>query len=121
MEENRQTQLSLDDHELLLKLADQQRTAMIHRRVTMYVEILILILIVAAILIIGPRLLSLTADLSSTLERVNGLLDTAQPAVDGMSGINYDALNSAITSFSESAEKFAAFTSKLSSIGGLFR
>lgn len=121
MEENRQTQLTLDDHELLLKLASQQRTAVIQRRVTMYVEILILILILAAILIIGPKLIAMTNDLSETLERVNTLLDTAEPAVTGVSGIDYDALNSAITTFSESAEKFAAFTSKLSALGGLFR
>lgn len=121
MEEKRQTALSLDDHELLLKLASQQKTATLHRRITMYVEILILVLILAAILVIGPKLLTITTDLGNTLERVNNLLDTAEPAVNNMSNIEFDTLNKAIESIGTSAEQFAAFTSKLSSIGGLFR
>ena len=53
MEDNKQTQLSLDDHELLLRLASQQKAAAFQRRITVYIEILILILILAAILIIN--------------------------------------------------------------------
>ena len=121
MTDDKQTGLSLDDHELLLRLAKQQRTAVIQRHITVFVEILILILILAAILIIGPKLIQLTADLTETLEKFNTLLDEAQPAVNGISGIDYESLNSSIASFSESAEKFAAFTSKLSALGGLFR
>ncbi len=121
MEDNKQTQLSIDDHELLLRLAGQQKAAAFQRRVTMFVEILILILILAAILIIGPKLITMTKDLTETLERVNALLDEAEPAVTGISGLDYEALNSAISSFSSSAEQFAAFTSKLSTFGGLFR
>jgi len=121
MEDNKQTQLSLDDHELLLRLASQQKAAAFQRRITVYIEILILILILAAILIIGPKLITLTADLTETLERVNTLLDEAQPAVSGISELDYESLNSAISSFKTSAEQFAAFTAKLSTLGGIFR
>ena len=123
MEDNKQTQLSLDDHELLLRLASQQKAAAFQRRITVYIEILILILILilAAILIIGPKLITLTADLTETLERVNTLLDEAGPAVKGVSELDYESLNSAISSFKTSAEQFAAFTAKLSTLGDIFR
>ena len=121
MEVNKQTQLSIDDHELLLRLASQQKAAAFQRRITVFIEILILILILAAILIIGPKLIAMTAKLTETLEKVNTLLDDAQPAVTGMSELDYEALNSAISSFKNSAEQFAAFTSKLSTLGGIFR
>jgi hypothetical protein len=44
--------LSMSDHEILMRLARQQKTAMLHRRIIAYVEVLILILLVAGILII---------------------------------------------------------------------
>ena len=49
MTDDKQTGLSLDDHELLLRLAKQQRTAVIQRHITVFVEILILILILVVL------------------------------------------------------------------------
>ena len=122
MEENKQqVRLSMDDHELLLKLASQQKTAVIQRRITMYIEILILVLIIAAILIIGPKLIGLMDELAATLNRVNTMLDRAQPAVDGFSKLDYESLNTSIATLQESVESFAAFTAKLSALGGIFR
>ena len=121
MSENKQTQMSMDDHELLMHLAKSQKTAMWHRRIIAYVEVLILILLVAAMLIVGPRLIRLTDEMASTLERVNRLVDSAEPAIQGLSSIHYDELNQSLGALGESVDQFSSFVSKISSFGGLFR
>ena len=46
MSENKEN-MTMDDHEILMRLAKQQKTAALHRRIIAYVEVLILILLVA--------------------------------------------------------------------------
>ena len=106
LNETRQA-ISLDDHELLMRLARQQKTAMLHRRIIAYVEVLILILLVAGILIIGPRLIALSNSMADTLERINNLIDQTQPAVEGLSKLDYEVLNSSINSLTDSVDKFS--------------
>lgn len=120
MSENNEN-LSMSDHELLMRLAKQQKTAMWHRRIIAYVEVLILILLVAMVLIVGPKLLTLTNDMAATLERINHLIDQTEPAVEGLSKLDYDGLNTSITSLTESVDQFSGFMNKLSGFGGLFR
>lgn len=122
LNETRQA-ISLDDHELLMRLARQQKTAMLHRRIIAYVEVLILILLVAGILIIGPRLIALSNSMADTLERINNLIDQTQPAVEGLSKLDYEGLNSSINSLTDSVDKFSRFMNNLSKFSGfsLFR
>ena len=123
-ETNNQTtdsQLSMGDHELLMRLAKAQKTAGVHRRIIAYVEVLILVLMVAAMLIIGPKLIKLTDEMANTLERINTLADKAEPAIDGMAQLDYETLNESINTLNQSVDDFSVFVSKLSSFGGLFR
>ena len=122
MSENKEN-MTMDDHEILMRLAKQQKTAALHRRIIAYVEVLILILLVAMVLIIGPKLLALTNEMAATLDRINRLIDQTEPAVQGLTQLDYDGLNSSITSLTQSVDKFAGFMDKLSNIsfGGLFR
>ncbi|MBQ9328739.1 MAG: hypothetical protein IJ225_09425 [Solobacterium sp.] len=113
--------LSLSDHELLLRLAQQQKTAMWHRRIIAYVEVLILVLLIAVILVIGPKMIRLTSDMADTLERVNTLVDEAEPAIEGFSSLDYETLNESIGTLSESVNQFSEFMGRFSSFGSLFR
>ncbi len=118
--QNPKTELSVEDRELLHQLAEHQKTGVAQRRITMYIEILILILMAAALLIIGPKVVSLINNMEVTLNNLNALIDDAEPAAKEISKIDYKALNDSITSFQKSAKDFSEFTSGLSSIGGLF-
>ena len=120
MSENKEN-MTMDDHEILMRLAKQQKTAALHRRIIAYVEVLILILLVAMGLIVGPKRLSLTNEMAATLERINHLIDQTEPAVEGLSKLDYDGLNTSITSLTQSVDKFAGFMDKFSGLGGLFR
>ena len=110
--------LSMSDHEILMRLARQQKTAMLHRRIIAYVEVLILILLVAGILLIGPKLISLSNSMADTLERINHLIDETQPAVEGLSQLDYEGLNSSISSLTDSVEKLSGFMNNLSKFSG---
>ena len=119
--DNNGNTFSMDDHELLMKLARQQKSAMWLRRITAYVEVLILVLLVAGFMMIGPKLVTLISDLTATLEKANQLIDSAQPAVDNLSKLDYEALGTSIDTLTQSVEKFSGFMNNLSSFGGLFR
>lgn len=115
------SQLSMDDHELLMRLLKSQKTAMLHRRIIAYVEVLMLVLMVAMILIIGPRLIQLMDQMAATLERINQLTDAAEPTLNNLSKLDFESLNTSISALSDAVDKFSQFTSKLSGLGGLFR
>lgn len=120
--ETRDQGISLSDHELLIRLARQQKTAMIHRRIIAYVEVLILALLVAGMLIVGPRLITLADNMGNTLERINTLIDKSEPAVESLSQIDYESLGTSIDTLTESVDQFSGFLNSFSkiSLGGLF-
>lgn len=120
--ETRDQGISLSDHELLIRLARQQKTAMIHRRIIAYVEVLILALLVAGMLIVGPRLITLADNMANTLERINTLIDKSEPAVESLSQIDYESLGTSIDTLTESVDQFSGFLNSFSkiSLGGLF-
>ena len=54
----------------------------------------------------------------NTLERINHLIDETQPAVEGLSQLNYEGLNSSISSLTDSVEKLSGFMNNLSKFSG---
>jgi type II secretory pathway component PulM len=99
-----------NDHELLVQMAGHWQNAEKHRRIIVWATLAILVLLIITFLLIVPRAVSLMNAADSSLTRINDLLDKAEPAVDGMNKIDYDALNKSITDLSGA----------ISSLSGLF-
>ncbi|MEE3487627.1 MAG: hypothetical protein VZT48_05945 [Bulleidia sp.] len=87
----------LSDHELLVQLVlERKKTRRTVRFILIGVIVIAAVLFVSAVIIV-PKAASLLISTEDTVKNINALVNEAEPAVNGISRIDYDSLNRSVT------------------------